>query len=872
MPGIWSAGGNLITARQGVAGCGLLTAGLSFGGYSTTYLTVTEEYDGTSWASGGDLLTATEYPGGCGTQIAGLCFGGYVSAGKTDITEEYDGTAWSLGGVLPAARSKHGSCGTQTAGLGFGGYYGYSTTNTSIEYDGTVWSSGGNISVARHSLSGCGLQTAGLCIGGYSYMKRTEEYDGTSWATVSDLLTGGYSRASCGLQAAGLCFGGYNSSLLVSTEEYDGTTWTAGGDLSTARLSLGGCGIMTEALSFGGYSSTYVNITEEYGLGVPPVEAILSRVSFLSALGVNDAFSLFNPMGDSLEHFTVVPLAEIEVKSFINTLSDYLNSSQKLLNSLSAGDPFSFKRDLLSSIQSDFLSQWPLLDLSDSLSKTQALIASLSDSLTVRNSLIGELALQNDIQTIFSVLGSMEDQPALYPDCSIEVYLNGVPVTNKIQSLSLIMGRETLFDTLSINSIDSAFYLDLQGLVGSETSYIEVIYKGTAWFFLVEEVSNYERSFSVWGRSIAAAKCDTPFKIKSSYVLETDTLASVVAANLVPELAITWNVVDWMVPEGWTVTGTPVQNLQELASAVGAVIRTYPDGTGLHVEKRYTVRPVDLPYVAAVDTFDRNSNLISLSVSRILGTGENAVTVYGYSDLSNYSINLEADSCTVVGQDARIKVYPALGGVGYTLVSSMGTPVYLYKEAIKQTEVVSFVGGKGSVRYPITDLESIAWDGISPSGFDYVSRQNEITLMDDTVAALGEVRYTTSYDVWKITRSSEGSILIVCVPSESGGIVALVYWDDGDLEAESLDRPILTSIEAAIEAGTAWLDDNAYTKLIRSIYVPCSTAMDGEVVSIISEESNVFGNALVDSHSIEASRVSGVLKVCSNIQAIQFER
>lgn len=43
--GTWTAGGNLITARYRLAGCGSQTAGLSFGGDNSSALNKTEEYD-----------------------------------------------------------------------------------------------------------------------------------------------------------------------------------------------------------------------------------------------------------------------------------------------------------------------------------------------------------------------------------------------------------------------------------------------------------------------------------------------------------------------------------------------------------------------------------------------------------------------------------------------------------------------------------------------------------------------------------------------------------------------------------------------------------------------------------------------------------
>jgi len=72
----WSAGGNLGTARYGLAGAGTQTAGLAFGGYTTVQVTNTELYNGSTWTTSGSMNTARQDLGGAGTQTAALGFGG----------------------------------------------------------------------------------------------------------------------------------------------------------------------------------------------------------------------------------------------------------------------------------------------------------------------------------------------------------------------------------------------------------------------------------------------------------------------------------------------------------------------------------------------------------------------------------------------------------------------------------------------------------------------------------------------------------------------------------------------------------------------------------------------------------------------------
>lgn len=260
--GVWQSGGNLNTARYGLAGAGTQNAGLSFGGTTGSASAATEEYNGTSWTNSGSLATARYYIAGCGYQDAGLSFGGYV-ASSSAVTEEYDGASWSSGGALATARHTLAGCGTQVAGLSFGGTTG-TVSNKTEEYNGTSWSAGGNLITGRENIAGCGTQDAGLSFGGGTGSNACEEYDGSSWAGGGNLTIARGSIAGAGSQDAGLSIGGDAGGGVTATEEYNGTSWVTGGNLATARNYMGGAGIMSSGLCCGGSTGSASAVTEEY--------------------------------------------------------------------------------------------------------------------------------------------------------------------------------------------------------------------------------------------------------------------------------------------------------------------------------------------------------------------------------------------------------------------------------------------------------------------------------------------------------------------------------------------------------------------------------------------------------------------------------
>ena len=117
-----SAAPAMNTGRQVGAGIGIATAAVAAAGADspTGYTSNVEEYNGTAWSEETNMPTPITGFSACGILTAGLVFGGYNAppgAGNRDETEEYDGTTWTGGGTMPRLFTEGGGCGTQGAGL-----------------------------------------------------------------------------------------------------------------------------------------------------------------------------------------------------------------------------------------------------------------------------------------------------------------------------------------------------------------------------------------------------------------------------------------------------------------------------------------------------------------------------------------------------------------------------------------------------------------------------------------------------------------------------------------------------------------------------------------------------------------------------------
>ena len=268
----WTAGGNIGTARRGLAGCGLQTAGLAFGGYTSTAVDITEEYDGSSWTSSGTMNTARNSLAGAGIQTLALAFGGSTPPFSA-VTEKYDGSSWANSpATLGTARQNLSNAGTQTSALAFGGETPVNLGNTE-EFNSSVnvitaaaFSAGGeqNTYSFGRNWASAGTSSATYTNGGYNYLNITEEYNGTSWSEDGDSSNNRYFGIGAGTLTAGVAFGGYlpGTGATNATEEYNGSSWTSSGNMNVSAGSRVGGGTQTAAIAAGGTGP--ITATEYY--------------------------------------------------------------------------------------------------------------------------------------------------------------------------------------------------------------------------------------------------------------------------------------------------------------------------------------------------------------------------------------------------------------------------------------------------------------------------------------------------------------------------------------------------------------------------------------------------------------------------------
>jgi hypothetical protein len=203
---------NFKLSKTNLAGSGIQTAASFWRIYYSGTIAATESYNGTSWTtSPASMSTARAELAGCGLQTSALAFGGQPVTAATEEWNDYGepNTFENIGQVWYNGTTK---------ALKF-------TDETFTD----AWATGNNMNTARRGVGGAGTQTEALAFGGLDTANTgaTEEYNGSAWTTSNPLNTARFSLAGTGIQTAALAFGGYidpgSPGVQAATEEYNGT-------------------------------------------------------------------------------------------------------------------------------------------------------------------------------------------------------------------------------------------------------------------------------------------------------------------------------------------------------------------------------------------------------------------------------------------------------------------------------------------------------------------------------------------------------------------------------------------------------------------------------------------------------------------------
>lgn len=498
--------------------------------------------------------------------------------------------------------------------------------------------------------------------------------------------------------------------------------------------------------------------------------------------------------------------------------------------------------------------------------ETDFLVGFQSLSLSAGQLLAGSSSKRLEIEdkTTVSGLQSLrlsEDEAALIQTTAWDILIDGVSVKEKIYHASLEFSDSSIHNSIELQSIDRDLWKacdpDLNDLWGKERIVVQV--GSRVIRFLLEERSGDFTNFSLWGRGLSG-KDDTPYK-ETAEVEPTQDAASAMVASVLTESALAWSVADWVVPSGYTYSGSPIDCLQELASAVGAVARCLDDGS-IVVRSLWPVRPVSMQAVSPDVIARKDLNIISVQYSLKRNEWYNAVRVDGRSTSGeDISASLEVDD-PIAPDTALYRTEPATvrafwsgltpGGSPPSAVAfvTSGSASYLGMQTTVEEEDVVFIDGKGTTGKAVQSIASYEWIGSNRGTITPIKAGGTDLQCASGGYGLAKVSYNTQSGVYYLTGHDVEELLFVLVYSgglEGASSSVLVSFVDTNSpeyrEAEAINEPLLTNEASLIARGTAYLDEHCYDQLIATMEMTYDDAIvDGATIALDVDDVEVIGN------------------------------
>lgn len=468
----------------------------------------------------------------------------------------------------------------------------------------------------------------------------------------------------------------------------------------------------------------------------------------------------------------------------------------------------------------------------------------------IANLVPGEpIQVNGETYALYGTLGSYVPSVSSVP---WDIFIDGVSIKNRLLSGKVDYSEGQVHNSITLSFAGELGIFDqCNTTINYGFSRIELQLETRALYFLLEERTGTEKDFSVWGRSLTALE-DAPYKIETAYELDERRLASDVAQELAGSRVLDWECVDWVLPKDFQFIGTPVQGLQILVDQIGGVLRSTDDGSFL-VRDKYPIRPVDIASEPAILQYDRVNNIIELSFSESNGLLYNSVPVNGktYSYNSPILETRSEENTFIIGQEAIIRCYYGQNDVAVSDVFTTHGSIILqgtFYEEEEETIVIS--EGTGNVKYYIDSLVSHSWEGF-PGGVPLWEQDSQTITLEDPVSRVLKIKYMTRYQRFVAIGHNVEMLYLIFTYGSNLDISVDVSFFAGGRIAPLLTRELLTSEESAIAAGTAWLDDNVYSKTTLRVKAPYkSLAIDGTTILVENERIRINGNGKIVSANI----------------------
>lgn len=245
----------------------------------------------------------------------------------------------------------------------------------------------------------------------------------------------------------------------------------------------------------------------------------------------------------------------------------------------------------------------------------------------------------------------------------------------------------------------------------------------------------------------------------------TKTWGAVLATDVVAELfgdAVEWEILNWSLPPNRLAAQNqaPMDILQALARAAGAVVQSDPDGT---LRVRY-VYPVAVPaYAAAIADHEYDDIQHTLSTSERLvsqGLVDKLRILDAQASTENDALEFEQDELDPARGTLRLFPNPWRDGLSIEHTSDDRVSATLDGiETETLTETVEVIGGKGSVSKPIHSVETLEWLYADLTGVTFEADSREFTTTHATLTeSLLRITYATRFIAYEAAAYEDAEV------------------------------------------------------------------------------------------------------------------
>ena len=611
----------------------------------------------------------------------------------------------------------------------------------------------------------------------------------------------------------------------------------------------------------------------------------MSLLFFFGHFHLNGIHAQVGSMGVQSTTQGMLPVA-IGINShqvLIQALGQHTQSILVLLHRLETGDPFTSRQMLSNKLSEEVLKTQMLMNsATEGVEGVQALRNEIVDEPLKRVQVLLNRIIETDyVQGQQRLLEKIGDVSGIFQSTTYDIYLDNRKITNRISQASIQCDEANVHNTIEMSSIDKILFersnpFDMQG-----ESRIEVQVGNRVLYFLLEKRSGDEMSFSLWGRSLSARE-DTPYADAEAFSLSAPTSAQEVVEGLPTYCAVTWECDDWVLPESFNYSGTPIEGILEIANTIGAIVRSDDDGT-IIVRNKFPTRPVNLNKAAADLTYDRDVLLQGLSYQEIPGERYNTIEVFGSSTDDIYpSLQIEENddgSAFLQGDPVFVRAYWDKVEPPTNISTAMTAPGTIYQGISyeKVTETVEFHNGVAMATYPVVTLQYTSWTGGSLGDISVTKYGRELIAEDgaDNYTSgygIAEITYQTTYNRYMLYDHDISALILILTYYTGNNIDVLIRSmgsnDTTGYEAPTISDLLLTNDSVAVLRGLNFLDEHKYDRKIFGIRAPYNdSALDGKTIFLNDGEIGCSGNFYIASSSI----IFRGPKVLNEMRVVQWQ-